>query len=116
MSEGLIIDDSASFRASARSLLESEGFGVSEAATGVEGIDAVRQHHPEFVLLDVQLPDLDGFEVAERLAQLELPPVVILTSSHDVADFGSLVSTSPARGFIPKSDLSGPAVRAMLGI
>ena len=116
MSEALIIDDSAGFRASARSLLEAEGFAVREAATGVEGIDAVHQHHPEFVLLDVQLPDLDGFEVAERLAQVEQPPTVILISSHDVADFGSLISSSPARGFIAKSDLSGATVRSMLGV
>ena len=116
MPDALIIDDSAGFRASARSLLETEGFGVSEAATGVEGIDAVRQRRPELVLLDIQLPDLDGFEVAERLAQLERPPTVILTSSRDGADYGSLVSTSAARGFIPKSDLSGAAVRSMLGV
>ncbi len=115
MPEALIIDDSASFRASARSLLEAEGFGVSEAATGVEGIEAVRQHRPELVLLDIQLPDLDGFEVAERLAQLEWPPTVILISTRDGADYGSLVSSSPARGFIPKSELSGAAVRSMLG-
>ena len=116
MPEALIIDDSASFRGSARSLLEAEGFGVSEAATGVEGIESVRQRRPELVLLDIQLPDLDGFEVAERLAQLEHPPTVILISSRDGADYGSLVSSSPARGFIPKSDLSGAAVRSMLGV
>ena len=93
MPDALIIDDSAGFRASARSLLETEGFAVIEAATGVEGIDAVRQRRPELVLLDIQLPDIDGFEVAEQLAQLERPPTVILTSSRDGADFGSLVST-----------------------
>jgi CheY-like chemotaxis protein len=116
MPDALIIDDSANFRASARSLLETEGFAVNEAATGVEGIDAVRQRRPEMVLLDIQLPDIDGFEVAEQLAQLERPPTVILTSSRDAADYGSLVSTSAARGFIPKSDLSGAAVRLMLGV
>ena len=116
MPEALIIDDSASFRASARSLLETEGFVVSEAATGLDGIESVRQGRPEFVLLDIQLPDLDGFEVAKRLAQLERPPTVILTSTRDGADYGSLVSSSPARGFISKSDLSGAAVRSMLGI
>jgi DNA-binding NarL/FixJ family response regulator len=117
MPDALIIDDNAGFRASARSLLETEGFAVvNEAATGLEGINAVRQRRPELVLLDIQLPDIDGFEVAEQLAQLEHPPTVILTSSRDGADYGSLVSTSAARGFIPKSDLSGAAVRAMLGV
>jgi CheY-like chemotaxis protein len=116
MPEALIIDDSADFRGSARSLLEAEGFGVSEAETGAEGIESVRQRRPELVLLDIQLPDLDGFEVAERLAQLAHPPTVILISSRDGADYGSLVSSSPVRGFIPKSDLSRAAVRSMLDV
>lgn len=115
MPEVLIIDDSAGFRSSARLLLEAEGFGVSEAATGLEGIDAVRQRGPELVLLDIQLPDLDGFEVAERLAQLERAPAVILISTRERTDYGSLVSSTRARGFISKCDLSGATVRSMLG-
>jgi len=64
----LIVDDHLSFRATARALLEAEGFEVvGEAADGAAALELVAQVHPEVVLLDVQLPDLDGFEVAARL-------------------------------------------------
>ena len=79
MASALIIDDSDAFRASARSLLEA-----------------------------------DGFEVAERLARLETPPAVVLTSSRDGRDYGSLIAGSPARGFIAKNELSAAAIHALL--
>jgi len=115
MPRALIIDDSAGFRASARLLLEADGFNVAEAASGGAGIRVARELEPELVLLDIQLPDIDGFEVADRLARLERPPAVVLTSSRDRADYGSLASASPARGFIPKGELSAPAIRSLLG-
>jgi CheY-like chemotaxis protein len=115
MPRALIIDDSAAFRASARSLLEAEGFAVTEAATAADGIDAARAHAPDVVLLDVQLPDLDGFEAARRLARLRPPPPVVLTSTRDAADFGSLIGESAARGFVPKSELSGETILALIG-
>jgi CheY-like chemotaxis protein len=114
MSQALIIDDSADFRASARQLLEAEGYAVTEAATGAEGISFAEELAFELVLLDIQLPDLDGFEVAESLACLERPPDVVLTSTRDRADYGSLPDESPARGFIPKSELSGATIRSLL--
>ena len=85
MSQALIIDDSADFRASARQLLETEGYTVTEAATGAEGIRIADELTLELVLLDIQLPDLDGFEVAKQLACLERPPQVVLTSTRDRA-------------------------------
>jgi CheY-like chemotaxis protein len=116
----LIVDDHPSFRATARLLLEVEGYDVvGEARDGEEAIEAVHALHPELVLLDVNLPDIDGFEVASRLtgnggADMA-PPAIILTSSRDPSDFGTLVATSGARGFIPKADLSGDALAALLG-
>lgn len=115
MATFLIVDDNAGFRRSARALLESEGWEVAEADTAGGGVEQARRLRSEFVLLDVQLPDFDGFEAAERLARLEPPPAVILTSSRDGADYGSLVAASAARGFIPKGDLSSAAIRALLG-
>jgi CheY-like chemotaxis protein len=107
----LIIDDNAAFRATARSLLERAGLiVVAEAGTGFGGIQQAGTHRPDLVLVDVQLPDLDGFEVAERLSQLEGSPEVILTSSLDAADFGALVMSSPALGFIPKAELSAAGI------
>lgn len=73
-----------------------------------------RELHPDVVLLDVQLPDFDGFEVASRLTKDADPPAVVLISSRDGSDFGHLVRDSGALGFIPKADLSGDALAALL--
>ena len=111
----LIIDDNTDFRTVARQLLERHGFVVvAEADTGVKGIEQAKAHRPDLVLLDVQLPDVDGFEVAERLSRLDMPVDVILTSSLDGTDFGALVAHSSALGFVPKAELSASAIKALL--
>jgi CheY-like chemotaxis protein len=111
----LIVDDNRAFRAAARHLLERGGFVVvAEAGDGGEGLRAAKDHMPDLVLVDVQLPDLDGFEVAERLRALEAAPEVILTSSLDGGDFGTMVATSSALGFIPKDELSASTIEALL--
>ena len=111
----LIVDDHPSFRASARRMLEAEGFEVvAEAGTGAEALQAADAWSPELVVLDVHLPDIQGFEVAERLTANGSAPAIVLTSSHDASDLGPLVERSGARGFIPKSELSGEALRRIL--
>jgi CheY-like chemotaxis protein len=111
----LIVDDNLAFRAAARHLLERGGFVVvAEAGDGGDGLRAAKEHTPDVVILDVQLPDLDGFEVAEQLRALDISPKVILTSSLDGADFGTMVATSSALGFVPKADLSAQAIKALL--
>jgi len=111
----LIVDDHPSFRASARTLLEAEGFEVvGEAKDGAGAVSAAEALHPDLVLLDVQLPDLDGFEVADQLCRLDDPPAVVLTSSRDGADYGRCVECCGARGFVPKGELSGAAIAALL--
>ncbi len=111
----LIVDDHPSFRASARVLLEAEGFDViGEAEDGASALTEVARLHPEVVLLDVQLPDTDGFHVAARLTANGLAPAVILVSSRDGSDFGPLVARSGARGFVPKAELSGDRVQELL--
>src|SRR5438552_5110811 len=88
----LIVDDHPSFRASARELLEAEGYEiVGEAENGAAALQAVRDLRPDLVLLDVQLPDMDGFQVAEQLCGLANPPAVVLTSSRDSADYGRCI-------------------------
>jgi DNA-binding NarL/FixJ family response regulator len=112
----LIVDDHAEFRASARALLESEGFDViGEASDGAAALDAVIRIQPEIVLLDIQIPEPDGLEVAERLAKTPQPPIVVLISSRDAVAYGARLKNSPARGFIPKGRLSGEALATLVG-
>ena len=112
----LIVDDHAGFRESARALLEAEGFTVvGDAADGPGAIAQAGLLAPDVVLLDIQLPGLDGFAVAERLAAGHAPPAVVLISSREAGAYGSRIATSPARGFIPKRALSGTALTALVG-
>jgi DNA-binding NarL/FixJ family response regulator len=111
----LIVDDHAAFRASARLLLESEGFEVvGEAADGASAIEQSTSLAPDLILLDVQLPDFNGLEVARRVTERDDAPAVILISSRDGGDFGPLIKASGARGFVAKADLSGESLRALL--
>jgi DNA-binding NarL/FixJ family response regulator len=111
----LIVDDHPSFRASARAVLEAEGFEVvGEAADGASALAAARTLGPDVVLLDVQLPDANGFEICEFLCGTKSPPSIVLVSTRDASDYNGLIETSPARGFISKADLSGDALRALL--
>jgi CheY-like chemotaxis protein len=110
----LVVDDHDSFRSLARKLLEAAGFAVTEAANGAEATRQAECLHPNLVLLDIQLPDFDGFEVARRLAAKELSAVIVLMSSRDAGDFGGRIAASPAVGFLPKDELSGAALRRFL--
>ncbi len=112
----LIVDDHPSFRLSARRMLEADGYSVvGEAADGAAAIEAVRELDPDLVLLDVQLPDIDGFEVAERLRARNGGPAIVLTSTREHSDFGEKIAASPVRGFVTKGELSGEAIAALLG-
>ena len=111
----VVVDDHPTFRATARVLLEAEGFDVvGEAEDGASALEQIAALRPEVVLLDVQLPDIDGFEVAARLQRNGEQSQIVLTSSRDAADFGPLVERSGARGFVPKDELSGAAIAALL--
>jgi DNA-binding NarL/FixJ family response regulator len=111
----LIVDDHSGFRSFARALLEAEGFDVvGEAEDAESAIAAAGRLRPQVVLLDIQLPDVDGFEVAERLAREPDGPAVVLVSTRDISSYRRRLAGSPVRGFIPKSDLSGSALSALV--
>jgi DNA-binding NarL/FixJ family response regulator len=112
----LIVDDHPSFRASARRMLEADGYEVvGEAENGAGALAAVKRLLPQLVLLDVRLPDIDGFEVVQRLLDADGDvPQIVLVSSHDSTDLGEAIGASGARGFIPKSELTGAALATLL--
>jgi DNA-binding NarL/FixJ family response regulator len=111
----LIVDDHAAFRLEARQLLEAEGFTViGEAADGESALILASNHRPDVVLLDVGLPDIDGFVVAERLATVDPPTAVVLTSSRDEAIYGTRTRDASSLGFLRKDELSGDAIRALM--
>ena len=104
----LIVDDHPSFRASARAILQAEGFDiVGEAEDGKTAVASAHALKPDVILLDVQLPDMDGFAVCRALHLNGGPPAVVLVSSRDASDYGALIQQSGARGFIPKAELCG---------
>jgi DNA-binding NarL/FixJ family response regulator len=112
----LVVDDHAEFRQSARALLEAEGFAVvGEAADGPEAIAESERLRPQIVLLDIQLPGLDGFAVAERIAAAPEPPAVVLISSRDASAYGPRLTAARAHGFIAKRDLSGASLAGVIG-
>ena len=109
----LIVDDHAGFRHQARALLEADGFVViGEADDGATGLAAARALRPDLVLLDIGLPDIEGFAVAHELTLDGPPPLVVLTSSRDAAAFGSRLTADPVLGFLPKEEVSGTALLA----
>ncbi len=95
-------------------MLEAAGFTVTEAVTGAQATEAARMVRPNLVLLDIQLPDIDGFEVARRLAADDEGPIVVLTSTREASDYGGRITASSAAAFLPKDQLSGPALRQFL--
>lgn len=110
----VIVDDHAAFRVAARALLESAGFDVlGEAGDGIEAIEVSRRLRPDVVLVDVQIPGVDGFDVARALTQqAEGRPAVVLVSGREQSDYGRRALTCGARAFIRKEDLSAAALNA----
>jgi DNA-binding NarL/FixJ family response regulator len=111
----LVVDDHAAFRALARQVLESATFNVvGEAATGADGLAMTHELHPDVVILDVGLPDGNGFVLAGDLLRAIPPPAVVLVSSRDWGQLSRRVRSSGARGFLPKEELTAAAVEALL--
>jgi DNA-binding NarL/FixJ family response regulator len=113
----LIVDDNAHFLASARDVLEREGIAVvGVASSGAEAARLVDELRPDVTLVDIELGEESGFDVARRLAEAGAPQqaTVVLISTYPETDFADLIATSPAAGFIAKSELSGRAIEALL--
>jgi DNA-binding NarL/FixJ family response regulator len=112
----LIVDDHDAFRASAAALLEAEGFTVVGGVdAGEAALRAYERTRPDVVLVDIDLPGIDGFAVAEQLAAADKPPCVVLISGREASDYRVRVAAAPVRGFLAKRELSGAALAAMVG-
>ena len=111
----LIVDDHAGFRAGARALLEDEGFEIlGEAGDGESALEQARRLRPQVVLLDIQMPGMDGFAVAESLAAEPSAPAVVLVSCRGRGAYRSRLESTPARGFITKAEFSGECLSSLL--
>ncbi|MGN6167802.1 MAG: response regulator transcription factor [Solirubrobacteraceae bacterium] len=103
----LIVDDNPDFCRLVQQLLELDGYEVvGTEHDGASGLAAAEALSPEVVLLDVQLPDVSGFDLATRLVHEQPGAIVVLTSTHDREDFERLALDSGARGFISKAELT----------
>ena len=113
----LLVDDHAGFRGVARRLLEASGLRVvGEAANGREALALVEELRPEVVVLDVLLPDMDGFVVATQLAALPAPPTVVLISSRTRSELGIRLDAAPVAGFVTKEEFDGSRLAALTGL
>lgn len=111
----LIVDDHPSFRSLAREVLEAGGYEVvGEAESGAAAIAATREQAPDVVLLDVQLPDMTGFDVCKEICTNGSAPAVVLVSSRDAGDYGGAIADCKARGFIPKAEVCADTLRALV--
>jgi DNA-binding NarL/FixJ family response regulator len=112
----VLIDDHDVFRAEAHELLHAAGYVVvGEAPDAAHGLEEVRRQRPDAVLLDVQLPDEDGFSLAAHIAEEPDAPAVVLISSREAVDYGSRLDRSVATGFIHKPDISRATIEALIG-
>jgi DNA-binding NarL/FixJ family response regulator len=112
----LIVDDDPRFRTLIRQVLDGEsGFEVvGEAQHGAAALDAVRQLEPDVVLLDVNLPDTNGFDLAPQLVGESGGPAIVMTSSRDEETYEQLAAQAGASAFVSKYDLSPAAISAAL--
>jgi len=107
----VIVDDHADFRAQAMELLEAAGYEVvGSCPDGRSALDAISEVRPDVVLLDIQLPDIDGFRLMAHLDALSDRPTVVLISTREAVDYGGRVARSGAAGFITKAELSVDAL------
>ena len=107
----LIVDDNAAFRSAARAVLEAGGYRVvAEVGNGAAAVTVAARLRPDVVLLDIGLPDQDGFTTCRQLHAARPDLVVVLCSIRDADEYGDAVASSSAAGFLPKSLLSAEAL------
>ena len=108
----LIVDDQPPFRDASRMVVEmTDGFEVAgEAENGEQGVELAANLKPDLVLMDVQMPGIDGLEATRRITSVDDPPQVLVMSTHESGDYDASAIAAGAFGFIPKSQFSMDAL------
>jgi two-component system, NarL family, nitrate/nitrite response regulator NarL len=113
----LIVDDNLQFLDTARALLEGQGMNiVGVASTSAEAVALAADLKPDLVLVDIDLGEENGFDLARTLVHAREPMTVILISAYPEKDLRELIQASPAAGFLPKAVLSRQAIDDLLGV
>lgn len=104
----LIVDDQPPFREAARMVVEmSEGFEVAgEAENGEMAIEMASSLKPDLILMDVQMPGVDGLEATKRIMESRDPPKILVMSTHESGDYSGPAEAAGAIAFVPKSEFS----------
>ena len=114
----VIVDDNASFREEMRALLTEQGLEVvGNAGSATEALRQIAELQPDVALIDIDLGEESGFELTRRLSERPDQAAlthVILISTHDEAEYAELIATSPAIGFLAKTDLSAARIRRLV--
>jgi DNA-binding NarL/FixJ family response regulator len=114
----VLADDEPLLRAGLRVVLEAEGSVrvVAEAADGRELLDAVRAHHPQVVLVDVQMPGMDGFSALRELSHQPDPPPAAVLTTFDLDGYVSEALRLGVQGFLLKDAEPAALIRAVLDL
>ena len=111
----LVVDDDACFRDLAGRILSASGYVVlGEAGTVEEALHRALELRPDAALVDIGLPDGDGFSLTRQLRAMPWPLQVVLISTDDTAGNEPAARRAGASGFLPKIELSGRAIRRLL--
>jgi two-component system invasion response regulator UvrY len=111
----LVVDDQAPFRMAARMVLKrTDGFElVGEAENGEESVDRVADLTPDLVLMDINMPGINGIEATRQIVAADPAAVVFLCSTYELADLPGDAVTSGARAYINKEELTPELLRRL---
>jgi DNA-binding NarL/FixJ family response regulator len=110
----LMVDDSRHFLSAARGALEQDGITVvGVASTSAEALRLARELRPDGILVDIDLGDENGLDLAREFASSEAAPVVLI-SAYPESELADLIASSPAVGFVSKSQLSASAISGLI--